>query len=305
MCQAKFLAVLCHSELKSHPNFNAEEVACKRSDKEPMDVVVKEADPNVEARGVACKRSHTAPMNAFPALQQRDRRADPNVEAGEAACKRIHTTSMVALPAPRHRVRKKSTQDATGQIIKKQRTDQPDVTPALVLRRPFARSKARGVVERGRGRPKGSTGSSSVKKDRPGKSGCISIASKLRIVKRYEELKLQGNIKNVESWLLKNEPASGFYQGCLSKVKWLGSRERQGWDAFVKHCPDLAKNASEVPSSFKAVIGKTVALVSLYIYIYLFRFHIYIYMYTFILHIYIHTHTLYIYIHMMLMYVYV
>lgn len=289
------MAVLCHSELKSHPNFDTEEVAIKTSDKEPMNVVVapqqnvREADRNVGAGVVAHKRSQ--PDSLAP--QQKVRKVNPSVEAAEAACKMSQAATTTAGPSPVFRVRTKSSQHANGQIVKKQKTDHPDVPSALVLSSVVAGSGSReivcrgqgrptgSVVCRGRGRPKGSGSKSGIKKDRPGKYGCISIASKLRIVKRYEELKMQGNIKNVESWLLKNEPANGFYQGCLSKTKWLGSRERQGWDSFVKHCPDLAKHASEVPSSFKVVIGKTVALVSLqYIYGFIvISFFIFIYIY--------------------------
>ena len=177
-------------------------------------------------------------------------------------------TANGSIPAKRARFKQTMAMSSTvdEQVVQEQDQDhQPQESPSK-KQRMQTQQDAEEVLEnlptskRGPGRPKGSQKvikDGMGKIDRQGKTGSISIASKLRIVKRYEELKESG-VKKAESWMLKNEPEPGFYQGCLSETKWLGSRTRQGWDAFVEQCPQLAKHANEVPSSFKAALGKPV-----------------------------------------------
>ena len=113
---------------------------------------------------------------------------------------------------------------------------------------------------RGRGRPKGvKKDESATKADRSGKAGCLSIWRKVEIIQEYERLKALGTIKNVESFMLKNGMMKGGYQGCLSKTKWLGSREKYKWDTFCKHAPKLAKTVREVPNAVLGVMGVNVS----------------------------------------------
>ena len=54
----------------------------------------------------------------------------------------------------------------------------------------------------------------------------ISVWKKMEIIHEYERLKKLGTIKNVGAFMRKNGKLKGGYQGCLSKTKWLGSREK-------------------------------------------------------------------------------
>ena len=98
----------------------------------------------------------------------------------------------------------------------------------------------------------------------------------MQIINEYERLKNLGTIKNVESWMLKNGKMKGGYQGCLSKAKWMGSREKYKWDEFVKHCPKLSKEVHEVPNALLDVLGVSVPSLNMRN---LFYMHVYIYIY--------------------------
>lgn len=106
-----------------------------------------------------------------------------------------------------------------------------------------------------RGRPKGSTKPDDGKIDRSGKMLSISVWKKMEIIHEYERLKKLGTIKNVGAFMRKNGKLKGGYQGCLSKTKWLGSREKYKWDLFCKYAPKLAKQVHEVPNALLDVLG--------------------------------------------------
>ena len=108
---------------------------------------------------------------------------------------------------------------------------------------------------RGRGRPCGAKNQTGQRVAREGKSVTLSIAQKLAIIREYENIKAVGKIKHVEKWMLLNGRMRGGYQGCLSKSKWLGSREKYKWDSFAVHCPQLAKKKHEVPNALREVLG--------------------------------------------------
>ena len=55
--------------------------------------------------------------------------------------------------------------------------------------------------------------------------------------------------------MLKNGKMKGGYQGCLSRSKWLGAREKYKWDDFIAHCPELSKKVHEVPNVLLEVLG--------------------------------------------------
>ena len=126
---------------------------------------------------------------------------------------------------------------------------------------------------------------------RDGKANSISVMEKLKICRRYDELKARGDIKNVEAYMIKKEKHRGMYSGCMSQKKWLGSRIKQKWDLFAEQCPDQAKICKEVPNVFRQALGVGATWQqTTYIYIYTC---IYIYTYT---HLYTHTY-IYTYIH--------
>ena len=91
--------------------------------------------------------------------------------------------------------------------------------------------------------------------DRDGKCSSLSIWRKMQIIKEYERLKALKTIKNIESFMLKNGKMKGGYQGCLSRSKWLGAREKYKWDDFIAHCPELSKKVYEVPNVLLEVLG--------------------------------------------------
>ena len=91
--------------------------------------------------------------------------------------------------------------------------------------------------------------------DRDGKCSSLSIWRKMQIIKEYERLKALKTIKNIESFMLKNGKMKGGYQGCLSRSKWLGAREKYKWDDFIAHCPELSKKVHEVPNVLLEVLG--------------------------------------------------
>ena len=154
--------------------------------------------------------------------------------------------------------------EANGQpcqpLMKRMRGKQPD--PFLqgvedrITRLIAGKPKA---SKRGRGRPAGSKNQEKTKTDRQGKSNCLSVWQKMEMIQEYERLKSLGTITHVESFMLKNGKMKGGYQGCFSKTKWLGSREKYKWDAFIKHCPNLSKKVREVPNSLLEVLGVSVS----------------------------------------------
>ena len=113
------------------------------------------------------------------------------------------------------------------------------------------------VQSTGRGRPAGLKGVG-TDQVRDGKRGCLTVWRKMEMIREYERLKKDTSIKNVESFMMKNGKLRGGYQGCLSRSKWLGSREKYKWDAFCEHCPKLAKECMEVPNAILDVLGSTV-----------------------------------------------
>lgn len=105
---------------------------------------------------------------------------------------------------------------------------------------------------RGRGRPPGK--SQTIERiERDGKSTCLTIFAKMNIIREFERLKEQG-VKNVESEMIKSGKYRGLYQGCLSKSKWLGTREKHNWDMLVTQCPELCKKILEVPNCLREAL---------------------------------------------------
>ena len=142
-------------------------------------------------------------------------------------------------------------------VMKRCRGKQPDPAKSSEW---FDRIVKRNVEsKRGRGRPKGSTKSDSIKADRSGKSSSLTIQKKMNIIDEYERLCSLGTIKHVEKFMLQNGKLRGGYQGCLSKSKWLGAREKYKWDDFIKFCPKLANQVHEVPNALLDVLGTNVS----------------------------------------------
>lgn len=107
--------------------------------------------------------------------------------------------------------------------------------------------------KRGRGRPPGKS-ENTEQIERDGKSTCLSIYAKMNIIREFERLKEQG-VKNVESEMIKSGKYRGLYQGCLSKSKWLGTREKHKWDVLIAKCPELCKKILEVPNCLREALN--------------------------------------------------
>ena len=83
------------------------------------------------------------------------------------------------------------------------------------------------------------------------------------MAKEFEELKASGQ-RNPEAHMLRSFRKAGQYQGCLSKSHWGGRREKDNWDLFIKHAPELSKKVSEVPNNLRSVLGIQVTWLHLY-----------------------------------------
>lgn len=142
-------------------------------------------------------------------------------------------------------------------VMKRCRGKQPDPAQSEGW---FDRMVKRNIdSKKPRGRPKGSKNSNPVKIDRSGKSNSLTIQKKMNIIDEYERLCKLGTIKHVEKFMLQNGKMKGGYQGCLSKSKWLGAREKYKWDDFIKFCPKLANRVHEVPNALLDVLGTNVS----------------------------------------------
>ena len=92
---------------------------------------------------------------------------------------------------------------------------------------------------------------------RPGKHATVSIMQKMKLFKEFEALVKEGNHKFPEKFMVEQRRNVGQYRGCFAKSKWGGQREKQRWDLFVHHAPELARLNSEVPNVLRPVLGIT------------------------------------------------
>ena len=150
----------------------------------------------------------------------------------------------------------------TGNVLKRCRFKQPDPFKGVSSVRDQIEQLVAVASEirlaKAPGRPKGSKSEDKTKISRDGKAGCLSVWEKMQLILEYERLKELGTIKYVEKWMLANGKLRGGYQGCMSKSKWLGSRQQYKWDLFIKNCPQLSKKVKEVPNALLDVMGVAV-----------------------------------------------
>ena len=79
------------------------------------------------------------------------------------------------------------------------------------------------------------------------KGDCISISKKLALIKTWMRYKADPEVKNPGK-VMSDFKIPGYYAGCMSKSKWLGSMETYKWEVFEQQCPGLAAIVDEVPN---------------------------------------------------------